>query len=159
MENIDFASYIPFLKALAILLASYFIGKLLVARSAPVLKKTLGIQNVGIVQRIVFYLSLTLGVIFALDMLGFDIRVLLGAAGVFTVAIGFAAQTSTANIISGIFLLFEKRFGVSDIIGVGQTVGEVTSIGLLSTQLRTFDNLAVRMPNELLMKTEIKNFT
>lgn len=99
------------------------------------------------------------GVAAGLEHLGFDLSVLLGAAGVLTVAVGFASQTSASNIISGLFLVTERPFGVGDTIKLGQTVGEVVSIDLLSIKLRTFDNLAVRIPNESAMKSEIINMT
>jgi len=86
-----------------------------------------------------------------------DLSILLGAAGILTVAIGFASQTSASNIISGLFLLGEKPFGVGDIVKVGTTTGEVIAIDLLSVKLRTFDNLFVRIPNETMIKAEITN--
>ena len=51
--------------------------------------------------------------------LGFSLTVLLGAAGVLSVAIGFASQTSASNIISGLFLIAEKPFVIGDVITVG----------------------------------------
>ena len=84
---------------------------------------------------------------------------LLGAAGVASVAIGFASQTSASNLISGLFLLFEEPFEVGDIIKVGETLGEVISVDLLSVKLRTFDNLFVRLPNETLIKSEVVTLT
>ncbi|WP_103020168.1 mechanosensitive ion channel family protein [Salinibacter altiplanensis] len=93
----------------------------------------------------------------ALMELGFDLSVLLGAAGILTVAIGFASQTSASNVISGLFLLSERPFAVGDIIRVNGTVGEVLSVDLLSVKLRTFDNLFVRIPNETMIKSEVTN--
>ena len=46
------------------------------------------------------------------------VAVLLGAAGIVSVALGFASQTSASNLISGLFLLTEKPFGVGDVITV-----------------------------------------
>jgi small-conductance mechanosensitive channel len=89
--------------------------------------------------------------------LGFDLSVLLGAAGILTVAIGFASQTSASNVISGLFLLGERPFAVGDVIRVGGTTGEVLSVDLLSVKLRTFDNLFVRIPNETMIKSEVTN--
>ena len=103
-----------------------------------------------------------IGVLFsiaALRELGFDLGVLLGAAGVLTVAVGFASQTSAANVISGLFLVGERPFGVGDVVRIGGTTGEVVSMGLLSVRLRTFDNLMVRLPNETLIKSEITNLS
>lgn len=110
-----------------------------------------------LLRRITFYVVFALFAVSAAHALGFDLGVLLGAAGILTVAIGFASQTSASNLISGLFLLGEKPFAVGDIIRVGTTTGEVLSIDLLSVKLRTFDNLFVRLPNETMIKSEITN--
>jgi small-conductance mechanosensitive channel len=62
-------------------------------------------------------------------------------------------------VISGLFLIGERAFVVGDTIKLGNTVGEVLSIDLLSVKLRTPDNLFVRVPNETLIKAEIVNLT
>ncbi len=110
-----------------------------------------------LVRRITFYTIIGLFTASALVELGFDLGILLGAAGILTVALGFASQTSASNVISGLFLLGEKPFVVGDIIRVGTTTGEVLSVDLLSVKLRTFDNLFVRLPNETMIKSEITN--
>ncbi len=115
-------------------------------------------------QRIIFekiarYGILTLAAAAALSQLGFDLKVVLGAAGVLTVAIGFAAQTSASNLISGIFLMIERPFVNGDVVQVGDTTGEVITIDLLSTKLRTLNNVMVRIPNETMVKSNIVNFT
>ncbi len=112
-----------------------------------------------IARRTVLYLVTVLFLISALRELGFSLTVVLGAAGVFSVAVGFASQTSASNLISGLFLLAEKPFSVGDIIRVAGTTGEVLTIDLLSVKLRTFDNLYVRIPNETLIKSEVTNLT
>ncbi|HLE11461.1 MAG TPA: mechanosensitive ion channel family protein [Bacteriovoracaceae bacterium] len=98
-------------------------------------------------------------VIYGLRKFGIDLKVLLGAAGVFTVALGFASQTSASNLISGLFLLAEKPFSVGDHISVYDVDGIVVSIDLFSTRIRTFNNILIRIPNENLMKTQIFNNT
>ncbi|RZU45177.1 mechanosensitive ion channel-like protein [Fluviicoccus keumensis] len=110
-------------------------------------------------RRGIFYFLFLLFAISALHEMGFRISVLLGAAGVFTVAIGFASQTSASNLISGLFLIGEGSFSVGDTIQVGATQGEVMSIDLLSVKLRTPDNVFVRIPNESLIKSELRNLT
>ncbi|MDU0355214.1 mechanosensitive ion channel family protein [Paraglaciecola aquimarina] len=91
--------------------------------------------------------------------LGFDLSVVLGAAGIFSVAIGFASQTSASNLISGLFLMMERPFSIGDVIRVDSTTGEVISIDLLSVKIRTFDNLFVRIPNESMIKTQVTTLT
>lgn len=122
-------------------------------------RKYLSVQRGFIAGRVVYYTIAVLVLISVLRQFGFEFTVLLGAAGVFTVALAFASQTSASNLISGIFLMVEEPFAVGDLIKVGETLGEVLSIDLLSVKLRTFDNLFVRIPNETMIKTEVTNLT
>jgi small-conductance mechanosensitive channel len=112
-----------------------------------------------LMARVAAYLVLLVFVVMGLNAIGFNLGVLIGAAGILSVAIGFASQTSASNIISGLFLVAERPFSVGDLIRVGSTTGEVLSIDLLSVKLRTFDNLFVRIPNETLIKSEVTTLT
>ncbi len=129
----------------------------LARRQVPRLLGQLDSNQQVLLARISFYGLWGLFIASALSDLGFNLGILLGAAGILTVAIGFASQTSASNIISGVFLLGEKPFVVGDVIRIGSTTGEVVSIDLLSVKLRTFDNLFVRIPNETMIKSEITN--
>jgi small-conductance mechanosensitive channel len=114
------------------------------------------------IQLAVRFISYGIAALFAvsaLHELGFQLQVMLGAAGILTVAIGFASQTSASNLVSGLFLIAEHPMEVGDLIKVGETTGEVLSIDLLSVKLRTFDNLYVRIPNESIIKSQITNLT
>ena len=124
---------------------------------AALLDRQTDTHQAMLVQRITFYTVVGLFTASALVELGFDLGILLGAAGILTVAVGFASQTSASNVISGLFLLGERPFAVGDVIRIGTTTGEVVSIDLLSVKLRTFDNLFVRLPNETMIKSEITN--
>jgi len=68
------------------------------------------------------------------------------------IAIGFASQTSLSNMISGGFLISERPFAIGELIQVGDILGTVLSIDLLSVKVRTPDNRYVRIPNEHLIK-------
>ena len=119
--------------------------------------KTLTRQQLMLLRRSISYTILALFIGSALSELGFNLQLLFGAAGILTVAIGFASQTSVSNLISGLFLVLERAVEVGDVINVDGTLGEVLTIDLLSTKLRTFDNLYVRIPNETMVKTTIIN--
>lgn len=142
----------------------YFIVGLILARMAnrgvkQWSKHRFDLHQQLLMGRIVTYLVLLVFVVMGLNAVGFNLGVLIGAAGIMTVAIGFASQTSASNIISGLFLVAERPFSVGDLIRVGTTTGEVLSIDLLSVKLRTFDNLFVRIPNETLIKSEVTTLT
>ncbi len=112
-----------------------------------------------LIKKGVFYAGCTFVMLSLLNQMGFKLTALLGAAGVIGIALGFASQTSVSNIISGLFLISEQPFQVGDIIKVGETVGVVLSIDLLSAKLKTFDNQFVRIPNEQLVKNQVNNYT
>ena len=116
-------------------------------------------QSEVMILRSVKYTLVLLLLMMVLNEFGFKISAILGAAGIFGVAIGFASQTSISNIISGIFLISEKPFLIGDSIEVNDKVGTVQSIDLLSIKLKTFDGRFVRVPNEAMIKNDVINLT
>jgi len=146
-------------RAGAILVIGMVLARLLSSGIAGMMTRYTGERHQILLKKISFYLLAGIVVAYSLRELGFQISVLLGAAGILTVAIGFAAQTSASNIISGLFLLADRPFQIGDLIRVGGTTGIVDSIELLSVKLRTFQNAMVRIPSEELIKSQVENFT
>lgn len=146
-------------QALIILIVGYFIAKLVSNMLTRLNFANLSPHSQILLRKGVFYGIMILMFMSALRELGFDLSVILGAAGILSVAIGFASQTSASNLISGIFLMLERSFSIGDIIKVDQTLGEVISIDLLSVKIRTFDNLFVRVPNESMIKSQVTTLT
>ena len=134
-----------------VLAASRIIRRMLKGRVTP--------QHAMLVSKLFSYLFVSILVIMVLREFGFKLTTLLGAAGIMGVAVGFAAQTSLSNLISGIFLVWEQTFQIGDVVQVGTTKGTVKSVDLLSIKLRTFDNQLIRIPNETLVKSEMTNIT
>ncbi|ENU18445.1 hypothetical protein F994_03080 [Acinetobacter bohemicus ANC 3994] len=115
-------------------------------------------------RRGIFYFIFLIFVMASLKEAGFKLSVFLGAAGILTVALGFASQTSASNLISGLFLIGEGSFEIGDTIQLtlirGNTIeGEVISIDLLSVKLLTQDNVYVRLPNEQLIRAPVHNLS
>lgn len=145
--------------ALGLLMVGYFIARKVSHLLELALDGRFSRHHIMLLRRILFYIIFTGFIISALQQMGFNLSVLLGAAGVFTVAISFASQTAVSNLISGIFLLFEHPFKVGDTVEVKGINGIVDSIDLLSTKLKTSDNKLVRIPNEAMIKSEIINLS
>lgn len=146
-------------RAGATLILGFAIAQILRAAIGRVLDRRTSAQYAMLGRRVIYFVVLALVLASALRELGLDLGVLIGAAGVVTVAMGFAAQTSASNLISGLFLMTEGPFVMGEVIEVAGTTGEVLSIDLLSVKLRTFDNLYVRVPNETMVKAQITNLT
>jgi small-conductance mechanosensitive channel len=148
------------IKVLLIIFAGYPLLRVISgALGRSIGKKKKSLQTEMLVKRGIYYIGMAVILISVLNEFGFRISVLLGALGIFGIAIGFASQTSVSNIISGLFLITEKPFEIGDIVQVGSTVGTVLSVDFLSVKLRTFDNRFVRIPNEVIIKTEMINIS
>jgi small-conductance mechanosensitive channel len=144
---------------IVILMSGWLIARVSSRWLARVVEDRLDLHRGMLVRRFTYYLIMAIALVTALNEAGINLSVVIGAAGVASVAIGFASQTSMSNLISGVFVIIEKPFMVGDTIKIGSTIGEVATMGLLSTMLKTPDNTLVRIPNESLMKSEITNIT
>ncbi len=145
--------------ASVLLLIGWFLARTLARIFERSMQHRLTTHQLVVWRRVIYHGVLIVFIMSALREMGFQLSVLLGAAGILSVAIGFASQTSASNLISGLFLIGEGSIAIGDTIRVGQTEGDVMSIDLLSVKLRTGDNLYVRIPNEQLIKTEVTNLT
>lgn len=150
---------VVYFQALVIIIIGFILARLASLAVRRAFSESASPHVAVLTQRAAFYLILSLSVITALHQLGFNFGVLLGAAGILTIAVGFASQTSMSNLISGLFLIGERPFAIGDLIKIGDTVGEVLSIDLLSVKLRRFDNTYVRIPNETIIKSEVSTLT
>jgi len=159
INNIDAAWFMSVFEALIYFIVGLILAKMASRAVRQWSKNRFDTHQQLLMARVASYLILLVFVVMGLNAIGFNLGVLIGAAGVMSVAIGFASQTSASNIISGLFLVAERPFSVGDLIKVGETTGEVLSIDLLSVKLRTFDNLFVRIPNETLIKSEVTTLT
>jgi small-conductance mechanosensitive channel len=78
-------------------------------------------------------------------------------AGASGVAIGLGTQDLVKNVLAGVLILIERPFRVGDMIRSGQFYGEVTAIGLRASQLHSFDDSKITLPNALLLNDGIVN--
>lgn len=147
------------MRAAVILISGLVVSKLFTRALFRLTKDPMGIDTATLLSRFGFYGLAIIVVMASLHQIGFNLSVILGAAGILSVAVGFASQTSASNLISGIFLVAEKSFKIGDVIKIGEITGEVLSIDLLSVKLRQYDNIYVRIPNESLIKSNFSNLS
>lgn len=114
-------------------------------------------QRTAILKRTVKYLFYTVTVIYVLSLFGIKLSAIWGAAGIAGVAIGFAAQTSVSNLISGLFVITEGALKIGDTIIVEGVTGVVDAINLISVRIHTYDNQMVRIPNSTIINTNLTN--
>jgi small-conductance mechanosensitive channel len=144
---------------IGILAIGYLVIAVIILVFRRLSRKRLNPRAASIVEKAVKYVGVVVVLVNAAEIAGFDLSAALGAAGIAGIALGFAAQTSVSNIISGIFLFSEKAFQIGDVLQIENMTGSIESVDLLSIKLRTFDNRLVRVPNETMIKSKIVNVT
>ena len=93
------------------------------------------------------YTVLTVGVVSALGQVGINTGSLLASLGIAGLTIGFAARDALSNIISGIFIFWDRPFVIGDLIEVNSQYGRVDRITLRSTRVVTVDGRMLAIPN------------
>jgi MscS family membrane protein len=100
------------------------------------------------------------GLITVLQNLGVDVNSLVVSLGVGSLAVGLAAQDTLANMFAGFTLLLDRPFRVGERIQLASgEVGDVDTIGLRATRLRTPDETLLVIPNSLLTKEKVVNLS
>lgn len=74
-------------------------------------------------------------IIFILKACGVDTGALIASVGVLTLIVGLGAQTLIADIIAGIFIIFENEFNTGETISIDGFRGKVMEIGIRTTKL------------------------
>ncbi len=115
-------------------------------------------DQLELMLKIIYFGIIAIAFIGVLPALGLDLSGLLVAGGIAGIVIGFASQSVVANLVSGIFLISEKPIKIGDQINIEGVAGFVEDVNILSTIIRTYDGLYVRMPNEKVFTSNITNY-
>ena len=99
-----------------------------------------------------------IGILIASPHFKVDLSGLLVAGGIIGIVIGFASQSVVSNFVSGVFLVLERPVKIGDNININDVSGVVERIRILSTIVRTFEGIYVRIPNEKVFTSNITNF-
>lgn len=144
-----------------IIIVGVLIGKALAIRMKKRFKDKISKDRLNTISKAIYYVILFGAFLTVLPILDINLSGLMVAGGIMAIVIGFASQSIVSNLISGIFLTFERPLRVDDVVSIGGqdgTLGIVEDIRIISTSLRTFDGVYVRIPNEKVFTSNITNF-
>ncbi|NIP25252.1 MAG: mechanosensitive ion channel [Phycisphaerae bacterium] len=111
------------------------------------------------IAKLIHYIVIFIGFLFALSVLGFDVTKLTILVSAFGIGIGFGLQSIVNNFVCGLILLFERPVRVGDIIELAGKWAEIKKIGLRSTTIQTFEQADVIIPNADLVTGQVTNWT
>ncbi|MBN1206033.1 MAG: mechanosensitive ion channel family protein [Myxococcaceae bacterium] len=93
------------------------------------------------------------------SQLNLDLGGLLATSAVLSVVIGLALQETLGNLFAGLSLQLERPYQVGDFIRIGEHTGRVVQIGWRGTRIITFRRESVTLPNSLVAKEVVRNFS
>ncbi|KOF02476.1 hypothetical protein OB69_11915 [Roseivirga seohaensis subsp. aquiponti] len=113
------------------------------------------------IGRLIFLIFLIIGIVMFLNQIGLGQAAggLLAGAGVSALIIGLAFKDIGENFLAGFFLAFSRPFSIGDVIQVTDITGKARALNFRNTHVRTFDGRDVFIPNSMLIKSPLTNFT
>ena len=82
---------------------------------------------------------------------------LLTGLGLGGLAFALAAKDVVANVFGSITILLDRPFRIGDWVTMGDIDGNVESVGIRSTRIRTFYNSLITVPNSAITNTHVDN--
>ncbi len=110
------------------------------------------------ITNIVTFLIWTIGFIFLMDNLGFEISAVIAGLGIGGIAIALAAQTILGDLFSYFVIFFDRPFEIGDFILVGDKKGVVEYIGIKTTRIRSLSGELLVFSNTDLTNSRVHNF-
>ncbi|HUV79974.1 MAG TPA: mechanosensitive ion channel family protein [Candidatus Bathyarchaeia archaeon] len=146
------------LRIIVILAVAVVIAKSLTINLKRGFRDKVSKDQLEIMTKVVYYGIIIIAVLAVLPTLGINPSGLLVAGGIAGIVIGIASQSVVSNLISGLFLIIERPMKIGQAVNIAGIAGVVEDIRIISTTLRTFEGLYVRIPNEKVFTTNITNY-
>ncbi len=107
------------------------------------------------------WIFIIIGIMIGFHVIGFGgvANSIVAGAGVSAIIFGFAFKDIAENFLAGIMLATNRPFQIKDIIESGGYKGPVRKIDLRATHIRTYDGKDIYIPNAMIMKNVLINYT
>ncbi|MHC1630536.1 MAG: mechanosensitive ion channel family protein [Methanoculleaceae archaeon] len=143
----------------AILLVSLLIARIVTMNVRRALHDRIPKNELELLIKVIYAVIAIVGLMFAMPYLPLaDLTGFFVAGGVIGIIIGFASQSVFSNFISGIFLIIERPIKIGDNVTVDTVTGTVEDIHILSTIIKSYDGIFMRIPNERVFTSVITNY-
>jgi small-conductance mechanosensitive channel len=109
--------------------------------------------------QLIMYFTWVLIISVCINILGFDITLLVAGSAALLVGIGFGLQNIFSDLVSGLFMLFERKVKVGDVMEVDDIVGRVVAINLRTSELLTRDGYNIIVPNHKFITENVVNWS
>ena len=159
-QLIDHVGWYEWILAFLIVLVALIGGRLVRRALSKGLARTAVPPFAAIVLgKTVVYVAVVLGLYFALTVLRLQVGPLIGALGLAGLALAFAFQDILENFIAGLLMLMRRPIKVGDEMESSGYKGDVNDMTLRAVAIDTFDGDRVSLPNAMVWKSPLVNFT
>lgn len=154
-------SWLPNVLGAVLVFALYYLIWQVTRRFVNALMKRASVDATAqnFVRLVLRYLLLGIGVVTALGRVGVNTSSVLASLGVAGLTIGFAAKDALSNMISGIFIFWDRPFVLGDLVEINGYYGRVENITLRSTRVVTVDGRMLAVPNSKVIDSTIVSYT
>lgn len=129
------------IKSVQIITIAWIINKVIYVVLTKALKNSKrGSTIMTILVSFIKYLIAIFAIIYVLIAWGVNVESLVTGMGILALVVGLGAQSLIADIIAGIFIVFEGEFKVGDIVVIDGWQGRITEIGIRTTKITNIGN-------------------
>ena len=149
--------YLWFMIVSALIYLAYRVVMIVINRVLE--KRKYPVNAINVLKLLVRVFTIILYIAALLVIIKIPDEYLISLTSISGIIIGFAATEIMSQIISGIYLISTKPFGVNDLIQLGDTEGIVLEIGMNYTVVQRIDGTLVKIPNKKILDSNLKNYT
>lgn len=158
-ELLAIINYMSVLYAIILVVIGFVIGKIIRKSLFRVLTRFAPKEIADTVSKTIYYVIIFIFVVSAIGTMGIDLTGLVLAGGIIGIILGFALQSITANLVSGIFLFWERPLKPGDFVEIENVLGRVVEINFMSTKILDWRGVLIRVPNEKVFQSMIRNYS
>ncbi len=110
-------------------------------------------------RRVLKFFIILISILFVLTNCGVNVNTIVASLGIGGMALAFASQDTIANFFGSVSIILDRPFIVGERIKANSGEGTVEAIGFRSTKIRTYAKSIISVPNSILAKESIENFS
>lgn len=112
---------------------------------------------INLIRSIIKYIIIIIVILAILEIYGVNTTSILASLGIVGFVVGLALQDTMKNMLAGIFIIFDNRYNVGDTVKINDFTGEVLSLGLQTTKIKSASGEVFTIQNSSI--TSVTNYT
>lgn len=152
---------LPNLVAALVVFSIFYVIWKLIKRALRILQVRAKLDETiaSFLETVIKYIILSYAFVAAMSQFGVNVASFLTGLGIAGLTIGFAAKDALSNIISGLFIFWDRPFVIGDLVEIGNHYGRVDQITMRSTRVVTVDGKMLAIPNSVVVNSPVASFT